>query len=122
MEWLKLQWEWIKSFASEPPDANGFVKGSQKRFLSFWVVIAFIVAWFKKMLEMKPADPIPDIPPTWAVLILAILGLGIYANQISSKNKIDEIKIDNSEKNKSEKAIRGIVKLDERIKKIEEKL
>lgn len=85
MNWWKEQWNWLKSFASEPPDEKGFMKGSQKRFLGFWVVIAFVSAWFKKVMIMSPTDEIPDIPPTWAILILAILGLGIYANHISKK-------------------------------------
>ena len=121
-EWLKAQWEWIKSFASEPPDVSGYIKGSQKRFLSFWVVLAFVIAWFKKMMNMNPADPIPDIPPTWAVLILAILGLGIYANQVATKGRQDEIEIKQKDCDSEEQKKRigsAIIKLDARLKKLE---
>ncbi len=121
VEWLKKQWDWIKSFISEPPDANGYVKGSQKRFLSFWVVIAFVAVWFKKTMSMKPEEPIPDIPPTWALLILAVLGLGIYANHIASKNKIEEIEAEEDVSEEKKKRDVAIVKLHRRLKKLEDK-
>lgn len=70
--WFTDQIEWLKSFLSDP---NG--KGSSKRGISIATVVVFLTAYLKLALVKTE---LMDIPPTWAVIILGVLGLGIYSN------------------------------------------
>lgn len=67
--WLNKQIEWVKSFLQEP---NG--KASSKRLFSAGVVTVFLVAYLKISILTSSLE---DIPPMWAVMIAAILGLNI---------------------------------------------
>ena len=80
--WFAAQIEWVKSLFSEVL-ANGQLKMSHKRVISLAVIWAFIFTYIRVSWDQKS---VADIPPTWAMLIAAILGLAIYAN-IANKDK-----------------------------------
>ena len=85
MKWLAEQIEWLKSLVSEVLP-NGQLKLSHKRVISLAVVWSFIFTYARVSWDQKV---VTDIPQTWALLITAILGLGIYSNIANSKKPKD---------------------------------
>lgn len=79
MKWIKEQIEWAKSFFSE---SDG--KASNKRLISTGVVLAFLFAYVKTALYN---NKIEDIPVTWAMLIIGILGLGTWQGLKGTNDK-----------------------------------
>ncbi len=79
--YFSTQVEWLKGFLSDP---NG--KASSKRGISVASVVVFLVAYLKIALA---TTTLIDIPPTWAVMILGILGLGIYSNRTDYKSLLN---------------------------------
>jgi len=79
VKWLASQWEWAKSFLNEP---NG--KGSNKRLMSNLTVATFLFVYVRVVLATSTPTVIIDIPPTWAAIIAAIIGLGIVDKKISN--------------------------------------
>ena len=77
MDWIKEQWNWLKSFFSEPSG-----KASIKRLIMFWIVVSFLTAYFKIALA---TNTIVDIPMNWSFLLSAILGLGILDKYVDLK-------------------------------------
>ena len=76
---IKDQFDWLKSFFSEKDG-----KGSSKRLITITAVAVFLVTYLKISWALQA---ITDIPPTWAVLILGAVGLGIVAKKISGNGK-----------------------------------
>lgn len=77
MEWIKKQFEWFKSFFSEPDG-----KGSNKRLLGTLMVVIFVISYMKISI---PAKTLTDIPDTWALLIAGIIGLGVLDKMVTNK-------------------------------------
>lgn len=78
LAWLQAQIAWFGGFLS---DSTG--KASSKRLISVIVVITFVAAYMKVIMY---GHELVDIPPTWAMLIAALLGLGIYSNKNEKDN------------------------------------
>jgi len=82
-KWINMQIEWLKGFFQE---SDG--KPSNKRLVGTIVVCSFLAAYSKTaIITAEKVTAMPDIPPTWAVLIAAILSLNIVANYLSGKKK-----------------------------------
>ena len=73
MGWLNTQWEWLKSFLSEPVNGSGKVeKGSSKRIAALTVIATFAYTYTK---SAEKQEGMPDIPMEWMGLILIVLGV-----------------------------------------------
>jgi len=72
MNWLSKQWEWIKSFLSEPANGDGIQKGSNKRMAASAITFTFVFTYLRIAMEMKI---MPDIPDTWIFILAAVLGI-----------------------------------------------
>lgn len=83
MKWLGKQIEWLKSFLSEPREEGEALKGSSKRLNMFLVILVFLIQYSKLTWENKE---LMDIPQTWAIVILCILGFGSYLAYLKNKN------------------------------------
>ena len=79
MNWINEQIQWFKQFFSDPDG-----QASSKRLMSFITVLAVLFPYLKVSINTQV---IQDIPPTSAMLITAILGLGIVANKIENGKK-----------------------------------
>lgn len=83
--WLADQWDWVKSFVSEPQLlANGKLKGSSKR-LAVMVVIFMFGRAINQVGIKNEWKVVPDIPEMWLILIGGIIGLDI-TSRLLSKN------------------------------------
>ena len=81
IKWLAEQWNWLKSFFSEPDG-----KASIKRLISFWVTVSFIFSYVK--ISLANSD-ITDIPMNWSIIIAGIIGLGIVDKFVTNGKKKD---------------------------------
>ena len=74
-EWLKRQWEWLKSFFDEDDehhlDSDGH-NPSHKNLVALAVIAVFCIAFLKK--AATSAD-LSDIPGGWQLVILGVLGI-----------------------------------------------
>jgi hypothetical protein len=114
MNWLKEQWEWVKSFFSEPKDDDS-LKGSMKRGLSFWIVITFMVSYSQLVarLEIKNGRvELPDVPFNWTIIICSIIGLGVV-DKLVTNGTLAEIWKSHIEK----KEVRRKLKITSKIEK-----
>ena len=82
MKWLAAQWEWIKSFLSEPPNGTGVQKGSSKRVAAIAVTFTFVFVYIKVAIVQ---NLIPDIPEGWRWVLFIVLGVTGIADVISKK-------------------------------------
>ena len=83
MKWITDQIDWLKSLFSERL-ADGSLKMSHKRVISLAVCWAFLFTYIRVSWDQKT---VADIPATWALLLAAILGLGIYSNIVNKSDK-----------------------------------
>ena len=81
IKWLAEQWNWLKSFLSEPDG-----KASVKRLISAWVTVSFIFSYVK--ISLANSD-ITDIPMNWSIIIAGIIGLGIVDKFVTNGKKKD---------------------------------
>jgi len=81
IKWLTEQWNWLKSFFSEPDG-----KASVKRLIGFWTIAAFLFSYVRIALATQE---LLDMPSNWSIMILAILGLGIVDKIASNGKKKD---------------------------------
>ena len=70
IKWINDQIQWLKQFFSDPDG-----QASSKRLMSFLVILSFLYSYLKASFF---TNTIQDIPPTWAMLIAGIIGLGIW--------------------------------------------
>ena len=70
--WLNDQWEWLKSFLSEPINGGGVQKASSKRIASLAVTWTFVFVYVKTALA---SNALPEIPDTWVFIIGTVLGI-----------------------------------------------
>ena len=92
LSWINIQVNWVKGFFEEK-QVDLTMKPSQKRLVSFMVVVTFLYTYVYTLL--RKTDVIasklseiqfPDIPPTWAMLIGYIIGVDIYSNYQNNKS------------------------------------
>lgn len=79
MSWIKIQIEWIKSFWTAPDG-----KGSSKRLHATLIILTFMITYLR--ISILKSE-ITDIPPTWAVVVAAVLGLQIWGNKQENKTE-----------------------------------
>ena len=72
MKWINDQWEWLKSFLSEPANGNGIQKASSKRIASTSVTFTFVFVYIKSALA---ANSLLEIPDTWVFILGTVLGI-----------------------------------------------
>lgn len=75
--YIKEQIEWLKTFLSDPDG-----KGSNRRAISFIVVIMFCHSYLKVSLA---TNTIQDIPEFWALLIATLCGFSIWEKKVQNK-------------------------------------
>jgi hypothetical protein len=108
MIWINTQISWLKGFFEEQlPDGN--MKPSQKRLISFFVVLTFLYSYIFVLVKKTEASgkiseiTFPDMPMNWAFLIGFVIGANIYSNIQSSKATADMTKIKNNIQDLSQK-------------------
>lgn len=75
MNWAEKNLEWLKSIISDTY-VNGVAgKPSSRKIMEFMVIWAFVVSYFK--IAIASATVI-DMPVTWGMVIIGILGLKVY--------------------------------------------
>lgn len=84
MKWLSKQWEWIKSFLSEPANGDGIQKGSNKRVAATAVTFTFVFTYLRTAMESKA---MPDIPDMWVFILAAVLGITGVVDWMKAKSK-----------------------------------
>ena len=82
MKWINDQWEWAKSFLSEPINGNGVQKASSKRIASTSVTFTFVFVYIKSALA---TNSLPEIPDTWVFILGTVLGIGGLIDFLKSK-------------------------------------
>jgi len=82
MNWIERQIEWGKSFLSESYKIGVAGKASSRRVIELGVVWAFIFSYVK--IAIASATVI-DIPTTWGMVILGILGIKVW-DRIKNKD------------------------------------
>lgn len=85
--WINKQIDWIKSFYEEESG-----KGSHKRLIGTFVVLAFIVPYFRVSIQTLS---LTEIPVNWMIMIGTIIGLNIadyfvkgYVNKAVEEEKV----------------------------------
>jgi hypothetical protein len=108
LNWIKIQIDWVKGFFEEQlPD--GKMKPSQKRLVSFFVVLTFLYSYVYVLVKKTDAlgkiseITFPDMPMNWAFLIGFIIGANIYSNIQSSKAITEMTKVKNNTQEVSQK-------------------